>query len=71
MIGNFLKRMEEKSRNPENVVKLREARQEIAEKDVALAKKDEVLADKDKLIERQRQEIKELKERLGITDEDC
>ena len=57
MIGNFLKRMEEKSRNPENLVKLREARQEITEKD--------------KIIERQQQEIKELKERLGITDEDC
>ena len=71
MIGNFLKRMEEKSRNPEHVVKLREARQEIAEKDVALAKKDEALADKDKLIERQRQEIRELKERLGITGEEC
>ena len=57
MIGNFLKRMEEKSRNPENVVKLREARKEITEKD--------------KIIERQQQENKELKERLGITDEEC
>ena len=57
MIGNFLKRMEEKSRNPENVVKLRQARQEITEKD--------------KIIERLQQQIKELKERLGITDEDC
>ena len=57
MIGNFLKRMEEKSRNPENLVKLREARQEITEKD--------------KIIERQQQEIQELKERLGITGEDC
>ena len=57
MIGNFLKRMEEKSRNPEHAVKLREARQEIAEKDG--------------IIERQQQEIKELKERLGITDEEC
>ena len=64
MIGNFLKRVEEKSRNPENVVKLREARQEIAEKD-------EALADKDKLIERIQQENRELKERLGITDEEC
>ena len=49
--------MEEKSRNPEQVVKLREARQEITEKD--------------KIIERQQQEIKEIKERLGITGEDC
>ena len=58
MIRNFLKRMEEKSRNPENVVKLREARQEIADKDKALAEKDHV-------IERQKQEIKELKDRLS------
>ena len=57
MIGNILKRMEEKSRNPENVVKLREARQEISEKD--------------KIIERLQQENKELKERLGINDEEC
>ena len=57
MIGNVLKRMEEKSRNPENVVKLREARQEIAEKD--------------KIIERLQQKNRELKERLGITDEEC
>ena len=57
MIGNVLKRMEEKSRNPENVVKLREARQEIAEKD--------------KTIERLQQKNRELKERLGITDEEC
>ena len=64
MIGNFLKRMEEKSRNPENVVKLREVRKEIAEKDAALAEKAEI-------IERQQQQIKELKERLGITDEEC
>ena len=62
MIGNFLKRMEEKSRNPEHVVKLREARQEIAEQAKALAEKDSV-------IERQQQEIKELKEQLGIADE--
>ena len=57
MIGNILKRMEEKSRNPEHVVKLREARQEISEKD--------------KIIERLQQENKQLKERLGITDEEC
>ena len=57
MIGNFLKRMEEKSRNPENLVKLREARKEITEKD--------------KIIERLQQENKELKERLGINDEEC
>ena len=57
MIGNFLKRLEEKSRNPENVVKLREARQEITEKD--------------KIIERLQQQNKELKERLGINDEEC
>ena len=57
MIGNILKRMEEKSRNPEHVVKLREARQEISEKD--------------KIIERLQQENKELKERLGINDEEC
>lgn len=57
MIGNILKRMEEKSRNPENLVKLREARKEITEKD--------------KIIERLQQEIKELKERLGITGEEC
>ena len=57
MIGNFLKRMEEKSRNPGHVVKLREARQEISEKD--------------KIIERLQQENKELKERLGINDEEC
>ena len=62
MIGNFLKRMEEKSRNPEHAVKLREARQEIAEQAKALAEKDNV-------IERQQQEIKELKEQLGIADE--
>ena len=64
MIGNILKRMEEKSRNPENVVKLRQARQEIAEQAKALAEKDNV-------IKRQQQEIKELKERLGINDEEC
>ena len=57
MIGNFLKRLEEKSRNPEHVVKLRQARQEIAEKD--------------NVIKRQQQEIEQLKERLGITDEEC
>ena len=57
MIGNILKRMEEKSRNPENLVKLREARKEITEKD--------------NIIERLQQENKELKERLGITGEDC
>ena len=64
MIGNFLKRMEEKSRNPEHIVKLREARQEIADKDKALAEKDNV-------IERLQQENRELKGRLGITGEEC
>ena len=64
MIGNILKRMEEKSRNPENLVKLREARQEIADKDKALAEKDNV-------IERLQQENRELKGRLGITGEEC
>ena len=64
MIGNFLKRMEEKSRNPENLVKLRKARQEIADKDASIAEKNEI-------IERLQQQNKELKERLGITDEEC
>ena len=58
MIGNFLKRIEEKSRNPEqrrhNSEKLRKENPE-----------------KDGIIERQQQEIKELKERLGINDEEC
>ena len=57
MIGNFLKRMEEKSRNPEHVVTIRKLRKENAEKDG--------------IIERQLQAIKELRERLGITYEDC
>ena len=43
MIGNFLKRMEEKSRNPENLVKLREARQEIADKDASISEKNEII----------------------------
>lgn len=57
MIGNFLKRIEEKSRNPEHFVTIRKLRKENAEKDG--------------IIERQQQEIKELKERLGINDEEC
>ena len=57
MIGNFLKGIEEKSRNPEHVVTIRKLRKEKAEKDG--------------ITERQQQEIKELKERLGITDEEC
>ena len=54
MIGNFLKRMEEKSRNPENVVTIRKLRKDNA--------------GKDEIIERRQ---KEIKERLGIADEDC
>ena len=57
MIGNLLKRMEEKSRNPERAVTIRKLRKENAEKDG--------------IIERQQQENRELKERLGITGEDC
>ena len=57
MIGNILKRMEEKSRNPERAVTIRKLRKENAEKDG--------------IIERLQQENRELKERLGITGEDC
>lgn len=64
MIGNFLKRMEEKSRNPENVVKLREAHELLDEQGKALAEKDD-------LIEQQKQEIEKLKERLGTNGQEC
>ena len=57
MLANYLKRKEEEARNPETVVQLKEARKVIAEKDDVIAK--------------QQQEIKELKDRLGLNGDDC
>ena len=57
MLANYLKRKEEEARNPETVVQLKEARRLNQEKDEVIAK--------------QQQEIKELKDRLGLNGDDC
>ena len=57
MLANYLKRKEKEARNPETVVKLNEARR--------------INEEKDKVIARLEQENKELRDRLGLNDEDC
>ena len=57
MLGHYLKRKEQEARNPETVVKLKDARRLNEEKDEVIAKL--------------QHEIKELRDRLGLNDEDC
>lgn len=57
MLADFLKRRENEARNPETVVQLKEARKLIEEKD--------------KVIEKQQQEIQQLRDQLGLNDDDC
>ena len=59
MLADFLKRRENEARNPQTVVQLKEARKAIEEKDA-------VIAEKEDLIAKQQQEIKDLRDRLGI-----
>ena len=64
MLANYLKRKEHEARNPETVVKLKEAHRLLAEKDEAIAEKDEDIA-------KQRRQINQLRHRLGLKDDDC
>ncbi len=57
MLANYLKRKEQEARNPETVVQLQEARR--------------LNEEKDKVIEKQQQEIQELKDQLGLKGDDC
>ena len=57
MLADFLKRREYEARNPETVLKLKEAERLLAEEREANA--------------RLQQENKELRERLGLNDDDC
>ena len=57
LLANYLKKKELEARNPEIVVQLNEARRLLEEKDQIIAQKDE--------------EIKQLRERLGLNADDC
>ena len=57
MLADYLKRREHEARNPETVVQLKEARKIIEQRDESIA--------------RLEQENKELRDRLGLNDEDC
>ena len=63
MLANYLKRKEQEARNPETVVQLKEARRLNEEKD-------KVIADNEETIARLEQENKDLKDRLGLNDND-
>lgn len=78
MLANYLKRKEHEARNPETVVKLKEAQTLLEEQQQALAKKDEVLAQKEKALAQKdeafaklQQENKELREQLGLNGDHC
>ena len=86
MLADFLKRREYEARNPETVLKLKEAERLLAEAREANAQKEEKLTRlkqkseelKDQLIVQQSEalaqkdeEIKQLKERLGLSSNDC
>ena len=57
MLGHHLKRKEQEAGNPEAIVQLKEARR--------------LMEEKDEVITQQQNEIRELRDRLGLNAEDC